>query len=65
MIELTYKFLVVYKDNKLIFLPDENGVKLTYPSEETEYKEFDTYKEAQTFIKENNLIKKDYTVIES
>lgn len=56
MIELKCKFPVIYKDNELIYSPDENGAKLTYPGEGTDYKEFNTYEEAQDFIKVNNLI---------
>ena len=56
MIELNCKYPVVYKDNVIIYAPDKDGaVGSTYPGADTSYKKFDTYEDAQAFIKENGL----------
>ena len=56
MIELKYKYPVVYKDDFIVYTPDEDGViGSTYPGDGTSYKEFDTYDDAQVFIKEQGL----------
>jgi len=56
MVELNCKYPVVYKDNVIIYTPDKDGaIGSTYPGAGTSYKEFDTYEDAQAFIKENGL----------
>ena len=56
MVELNCKYPVVYKDDVIVYTPDEYGtVGSTYPGAGTSYKEFDTYEDAQSFIKENGL----------
>ena len=65
MIELNCKYPVVYKDNVIVYTPDEDGaIGSTYPGAGTSYKEFDTYEDAQAFIKENSLkeLKRDNDV---
>ena len=56
MVELKCKYPVVYKDDFIVYTPDEDGVTgSTYPGAGTSYKEFDTYDDAQAFIKEQGL----------
>ena len=56
MLELKCKYPVVYKDDFIVYTPDEDGVTgSTYPGNCTSYKEFDTYDDAQSFIKEQGL----------
>ena len=56
MVELKCKYPVVYKDDVIIYTPNKDGaVGMTYPGAGTSYKEFDTYEDAQDFIKENGL----------
>lgn len=56
MVELNCKYPVVYKDDVIVYTPDEDGVVgSTYPGAGTSYKEFDTYEDAQAFIKEQGL----------
>lgn len=56
MVELKCKYPVVYKDDFIVYTPDEDGVNgSTYQGDGTSYKEFDTYDDAQAFIKEQGL----------
>ena len=56
MVELNCKYPVVYKDDVIVYTPNEDGANgSTYPGAGTSYKEFDTYEDAQAFIKENGL----------
>lgn len=56
MVELNCKYPVIYKDDVIVYTPDENGViGSTYPGANTSYKEFNTYEDAQAFIRENGL----------
>ena len=63
MVELNCKYPVVYKDGVIVYTPDKDGaIGSTYPGAGTSYKEFDTYEDAQTFIKEQGL--KEYKASE-
>lgn len=56
MVELTKKYPIVYKGKDLIIPLTEEGVNgKVYPAKDTEYAEFDTYEDAQAFIKKNGL----------
>ena len=56
MVELICKYPVVYKDDVIVYTPNEDGaVGSTYPGAGTSYKEFNTYEDAQAFIKEQGL----------
>ena len=56
MVELTKKYPIVYKGKYLVFPLTEEGVNgKVYPAKDTEYAEFDTYEDAQAFIKEQGL----------
>ena len=56
MIELNCKYPVVYKDKVIVYTPNEDGaIGSTYPGAGTSYKEFDTYEDAQAFIKKQDL----------
>ena len=56
MVELTKKYPIVYKGKDLIIPLTEEGVNgKVYPANDAEYAEFDTYEDAQTFIKEQGL----------
>ena len=56
MVELNCKYPVVYKDDVIVYTPDKDGaVGSTYPGAGTSYKEFDTYEDAQAFIKKQGL----------
>lgn len=56
MVELNCKYPVVYKDDFIVYTPDKDGATgSTYPGAGTSYKEFDTYEDAQAFIKEQGL----------
>lgn len=56
MVELNCKYPIVYKDGFIVYTPDKDGaIGSTYPGAGTSYKEFDTYEDAQAFIKEQGL----------
>lgn len=56
MVELKKKYRIVYKDTELVFPLTEKGMMgVTYPANDAEYAEFDTYDEAKAFVESNGL----------